>query len=169
MFNMENYQLALESANAEIKAYETKINFDLFLDTEDLKGAMESSLKNGLQYIKICVKEFFTKLKLAIRNFFMKIFDVYLKAAPVDELSKMLENINQSGYMNDNILSYLELGFAFLFIFIMVILIIYNVFTMFCFFKEQILIFLFDVKYELLSSGNQENINKSDEGQTENT
>ena len=98
-----------------------------------------------------------------VTNSFMKIFDIYLKVIPMDEISKILEIMNQSSYINDSIFSYLKIGFSLLFIFIMMILIIYNVFTIFTFIKEQILIFLFDVRYELLSGGNQESKSKGDD------
>lgn len=101
-------------------------------------------------------------------NFFIKILDVYLKVVPTDELSKILQSINQNRYMNHNILSYLDIGFGLLFIFIIVILIICNVFTMFTFVKEQILIFLFDVKYELLSGDWKENKNQDVDRPVEN-
>lgn len=101
-------------------------------------------------------------------NSFMKIFDVYLKVVPTDELSKMLENVNQSGYMNDTILNYLNLGLVLLFIFLIVILIIYNAFVILTFVKEQILIFLFDVKYKLLSDDIRESKSEVDEAPSEN-
>lgn len=96
-------------------------------------------------------------------NFLIKTFDVYLKVVPMDELPKVLESINQSGSINDKILGFLDIGIVLLFIFLIVILIIYNVFAMFTFVKGQILIFLFDVRYEVLSGDRKENKNEDDE------
>ena len=132
-------------------------NPDINIETVDaLAGEIErynKKMRTFATWIAGLSATFIILLATLATNSFMKIFDVYLKVTPTEELSKMLESINQSGYMNDNILSYLDLGFALLLIFIIVILIIYNVFTVFTFIKEQILIFLLDVKYELLSSG----------------
>ncbi|MDY3013003.1 MAG: hypothetical protein SOR93_17330 [Clostridiales Family XIII bacterium] len=140
---------------------------DINIETvETLIGEIErynKKMRTFAAWIAGLSATFLILLATLATNFCMKIFDVYLKVVPTDKLSNMLENITHNSDINDTILSYLELGFMLLFTFMIVILIIYNVFTMFTFIKEQILIFLFDVKYEILSGSSQENESKSDE------
>ena len=69
---------------------------------------------------------------------------------PKDELLSMTENILGSEQTTENILEFLNLGCFILLIFIIVILIVYNLFAIRTFIKEQILIFLLDVRYKLL-------------------
>lgn len=88
-------------------------------------------------------------------NYFIKIFDVYLKVIPTDELLRLIENIGQSGHVNESVMEFLNIGSMLLFIFLIVILIIYNIFAIFTFVKEQIIVFLFDVRYEILSNNNE--------------
>ena len=90
-------------------------------------------------------------------NYFIKIFDVVLRVIPENELLNTLESLNHSGSIMVLDSNYIDLGGALLIIFIILILIIYNIFTIFTFIKEQILLFLFDVKYEIISCSNQEN------------
>lgn len=88
-------------------------------------------------------------------NYFIKVFDVYLKVIPTDELLRLIENIGQSGHVNESVMDFLDIGGMLLFIFLILILIIYNFFAIFTFVKEQILVFLFDVRYEILSNNNE--------------
>lgn len=144
---------------------------DINIETiEVLEGEIKrynNKMKTFATWIAGLSATFIILLATITTNSFMKIFDVYLKEVPTDKLSKMLDGVNQSGYMNDTILSYLNLGLVLFFIFLIVILIIYNVFGMFTFIKEQILIFLFDVRYELLTSSSPQDKNKKDEENAE--
>lgn len=88
-------------------------------------------------------------------NFFIKIFDVYLKVISTEELVSMIENIGRSGYVNELVLDSLYVGGMLLLIFIIINLIIYNLFALFTFVKQQILVFLLDVRYEILANINQ--------------
>lgn len=88
-------------------------------------------------------------------NYFIKVFDVYLKVIPTDELLSLIENIGQSGHVNESAMEFLNIGSMLFFMFLIVILIVYNFFAIFTFVKEQILVFLFDVRYEILSKYNE--------------
>lgn len=101
-------------------------------------------------------------------NFLMKTLDMFRETASTSELLEEYNNFAK--YMGGNAVSTLfDLSFALLIIFGSIIIIIYSLFSSFTFIKGQVLLFLFDVQYVLLSDSAQKNSNKNTESLIENT
>lgn len=83
-------------------------------------------------------------------NYFMKIIDVCVQIIPENELINMINGIDYNSIIIDYVETFLLIGILLLTNFIGIIIIIYNVFSIITFIKKQILLFLFDVRYELL-------------------
>lgn len=135
-------------------AEESDINIEI---VNGLIGEIEKYIKRTktfASWITGLSATFIILLATLTTNYFIKVFDVYLKVIPTDELLRLIENIGQSGQVNESVMGFLNIGSMLLFSFLIVILIIYNFFAIFTFVKEQILVFLFDVRYEILSNNN---------------
>lgn len=89
-------------------------------------------------------------------NYFLKIFDICFKIIPEDELTKIIESASQTN-STELFSGIFESACVMLFIFCTVILIIYFMFSILTFIKEQILIFLYDAQYVILSNASVPN------------
>lgn len=118
-------------------------------------------LKTFASWITGLSATFIILLATLTTNYYMKLFDVYIKVIPTDELSRLIENTRLSGHVNGSAIEFFNIGSMLLISFIIMILIIYNVFAIFTFVKEQILVFLFDARYEILSSNDKNENNDS--------
>ncbi len=86
-------------------------------------------------------------------NSYLKLFDLYTKVASNDEVIRLFGEVNPIASMDTFVSNTFSLGFQTLIIFIVLMLIIYSVVSIPTFFSKQVLVFLYDVKYILLSRG----------------
>jgi|GEM_PF-3309124 len=118
-----------------------------------LMEELESNIKRIKTYatwIAGIAATFMVMFATVISNYFYKMADAYIKACSNDELLSYLEN-RKGGSIGENLLNgFFDYGVPLLIIFLLIISIIYLAFCAISFIKKQILIFLYDVQYEML-------------------
>lgn len=133
---------------------EPDINIDVIQKLIEEIEKYNKKVKIFASWIAGLAATFIILLITVITDYIYKIFDILVRTIPESELIEGIEG----EFMDNKFFSKIASDFfSILLLLCIIILSIYFIFSIFTFVKEQILIFLYDAQYKMLSKGSKDN------------